>query len=161
MILTHFLEKVEQRIKGKERSLRPHKAIHHGTPYFIDGQVHDPLQGVRSEVKTYFFSLIAEFQCGFHILMSSRGVDRCSTWLLRDLRDTLWWEIPRLTPAAHTLKGLEGNRRNRHFYIIRCIPRYSTTQATTQWSVSLTVENPKRPAGVGDTLYKFQVWQHA
>ena len=79
MILTQFLEKVEQRIKGKERSLRPHKAIHHGTPYFIDGQVHDPLQGVRSEVKTYFFSLIAEFQCGFHILMSSRGVDRCST----------------------------------------------------------------------------------
>ena len=79
MILTQFLEKVEQRIKGKERSLRPHKAIHHGTPYFIDGQVHDPLQGVRSEVKTYFFSLIAEFQCAFHILMSSSGVDRCST----------------------------------------------------------------------------------
>ena len=51
--------------RGKEswKEVRPHKEIHHGTPYFIDGQVHDPLQGVRSEVKTYFFSLIAEFQC--------------------------------------------------------------------------------------------------
>ena len=56
----HFLG--ESRTKSKVRkALDLTKKFTTGLS-FIDGQVHDPLQGVSGSVKTYFFRLIAEFQ---------------------------------------------------------------------------------------------------
>ena len=104
-ILTHFLEKVEQRIKG-ERSLGKKldltKKFTTGPPTLLMGKCMTHYR--VSEVK--WKPIFSAWLQNFNVMAPPYPNELSRGWPLlyvtTKLRDTLWWEIPRLTPAAHS-----------------------------------------------------------